>query len=128
MKCPLPVAILITTVVISVYAGPNKKKSLTITPRKRSDYTDVHIGIISSWKDFSNRQKIRNSWLSFKGNYSYSFIVGKPVNENESTLKLEDEIHYYNDIIIGDVLENYYNLTRKVIIMLSSLHNKTHEC
>lgn len=80
----------------------------------------VHIAIMATWNDFNNRYRIRNSWLQFSGNYSYSFIVGKPATDNERKMndKLHHEILKYKDIITGDFVDSYYNLTRKAVVML----------
>ena len=92
-------------------------------PATFNSYTAVHIAIMVTWNGYKYRQSIRQSWLSFRGNYSYCFIVGTPQDEHKHVLKkLEVEQRTYNDIIVGNFIDSYYNLTRKAITMLSMHH------
>lgn len=94
----------------------------------RDVYTSVHIAIMTGWNDYTSRQDIRKSWLTFRGNYSYTFIVGKssanqPLRRQKRMSQLDKEMKTHNDILIGDFTDSYYNLTRKAVTMLT-LHNK----
>lgn len=105
----------------------------TSTFSDRNSHKLVHIAIMSTWNDQIIRNNIRTSWLKFEGNYSYTFIVGQPqhdstttsvINANKKGLtQLNKEMKRYNDILMGNFIDSYYNLTRKAVTMLS-LRNK----
>ena len=69
------------------------------------------------------RQAIRETWSNFTiyskssliGSYTKFFLVGSPNDEEEEfTIKTENE--KYNDIVVANVPEGYYNTTLKILI------------
>mgnify|MGYP003385549310 FL=1 len=86
-----------------------------------NSYTTVHFAIMTTWNEFNTRLIIRRSWLTFPGNYSYSFIIGKAKDDKhkEGAQLLQTEMTTYGDLVTGDFIDSYYNLTRKAVVMLS---------
>ncbi|XP_075680500.1 lactosylceramide 1,3-N-acetyl-beta-D-glucosaminyltransferase-like [Dermatophagoides pteronyssinus] len=77
--------------------------------------------ILSSVKNFDQRQTIRETWaldlLQQLGNYRVMFMVGlTESNETQERLKFESLIH--EDIVQINIVDSFYNLTYKSIHML----------
>ena len=79
----------------------------------------IIIMIKSALHHFEFRQAARDSWirdLDRTSNFAYFFTVGKhPSNETRMEM-LHKEINEYNDILVGDVIDSYYNVTKKVVM------------
>ncbi|KAL8619059.1 hypothetical protein ACOMHN_020757 [Nucella lapillus] len=91
--------------------------------------------VISPAKDFSTRKLIRNTWgRAVKDNrwpnawvsvyVEVYFVLGLSLNYNSSSLKnlksnLSAEAELYDDIIVGDFIDAYNNLTLKTLTGLN---------
>ena len=76
---------------------------------------DFLITINSAVRNFTQRMRIRNSWLTLKRTHPYfivkhMFVLALPV-----TPEVREEARRYNDILVGDFVDHYRNLTRKTV-------------
>lgn len=83
---------------------------------------DVLIFITSAHAHQAQRSVMRNTWLSVansnRGSIRYAFLLGQsPDQSNNVELKEEHDIH--NDIIQGDFIDSYKNLTYKTMMALT---------
>ena len=80
---------------------------------------ELIIFICSSIDNFNARNALRKTWLSefkrSKGKYRYVFIIGKQSRSVEFQMKLKHEYDTYEDILQGDFIDSYRNLTLKTI-------------
>lgn len=74
---------------------------------------DLLILVKSAIQNSKNRKKIRETW-TFGDKNLIGFLLGKP-NKSE-TLLIQKEQYENNDLIIGNFLDTYYNLTRKSVM------------
>ena len=74
---------------------------------------DLLILVKSAIQNFENRKKIRETWTFGDKNF-IGFLLGKP-KKSETSL-IEKEQYENNDLIIGNFLDTYYNLTRKSLM------------
>ncbi|KAI1298481.1 Beta-1,3-galactosyltransferase 1 [Halotydeus destructor] len=86
----------------------------------RDSDSPLIIAIKSSLSKRSERQRVRNSWLLTAKNLSipYIFAVGSSVNK---TLIREavTEDNFYQDMIFGTFVDEYFNLTLKSLFILN---------
>ncbi|XP_075258643.1 beta-1,3-galactosyltransferase 5-like [Convolutriloba macropyga] len=83
------------------------------------------IFVLSRTSSFKNRQTIRSTYAQFDSynqssildNWTLFFIVGKPTNQ-KSYSRIENESRQFGDVIVANVIEDYYNATYKVLIGL----------
>ena len=74
--------------------------------------------ITTKYEHVTRRATLRRTWLSYTRNNTsslrYVFILGKT---NNATLAryVQRESRLFNDIIVGDFVDSYYNLTLKTI-------------
>ena len=84
-------------------------KSLLRAP-KCPNSTDTLTLIKTSPKNFKLRQLARKSARLQKSN-AILFLIGR----HEECRQLDEEIEEYDDIIVGDFIDSYYNLTLKTL-------------
>jgi hypothetical protein len=93
------------TTVIYIFIGAIQQKTNVIC--NPNDIIDVLILITSAPDHFAERQALRSTWLSFtqnnKSNVRYAFLLG--ISTDTAT-----------DIIKGDFIDTYANLTLKVLM------------
>ncbi|CAH8448753.1 unnamed protein product [Schistosoma rodhaini] len=103
----------------------NNNTTHNTTDNNNNNITNIIIFIKSTYNKFKLRQTLRNTWANSKCYLKYGiqpyiyFTLGR---ENSSQwfnstiqIKLFQEHQQYNDLIQFNFIENYYNLTRKLI-------------
>ncbi|KAI6176096.1 Hexosyltransferase [Aphelenchoides bicaudatus] len=83
---------------------------------KTSKKTEMLIVVNSDADDQKQRDLIRKSWASSKNRKSSTkilFLIGVPKYTD-----LETEMAFHQDIINASIVENYYNLPLKTLVML----------
>lgn len=88
------------------------------------------VAIISGVDYFRKREIIRQTWIQhFLSNSvcenllaGYGFIVGLTTNRTIQ-MQIEEESRKYGDILQIDMIDNYYNLTLKVVGLINWLNN-----
>ena len=83
-------------------------------------FTSTVIVVKSAVSHFERRNIIRKTWgrQSDLIGVPVVFILGKTIDSSLEAL-LENEIELYNDIIVGNFIDTYYNLTLKSFSALS---------
>ncbi len=91
----------------------------------------LFVAVISAPDYFDKRQIIRQTWLRHmfmqsdlgKLNLSgFGFVVGL-TRSNETQIQIEEESAKYNDILQIDMMDDYYNLTLKVVGLTNWINN-----
>ena len=84
-----------------------------------SSFTSTVIVVKSAVSHFEKRNIIRKTWgrQSDLIGIPVVFILGQTMDSSAKVL--EDEIELYNDIIVGNFIDTYYNLTLKSFSALS---------
>lgn len=80
--------------------------------------TDLLVAVTSAPYKFLNRKLIRQTWGHYSSmkNVKIIFVLGKTTKELAK--KIEKENQMYGDIIQGDFLDTYRNLTLKTLFIL----------
>ena len=82
---------------------------------------DILIYFHSKWDNFDKRVALRNTWANPNIFHDISmrvlFILGRPENPNDQK-KINAESRRYRDIIQGDFVDNFGNITRKSIMAI----------
>lgn len=90
----------------------------------RDDATVVLILVTSAPHHFDRRQAIRETWGSIaaaadsRSSLSRSrtvFLVGRPTTDDAVAFLLDNEMSRHGDVLLGDYVDTYRNLTLKVI-------------
>ncbi|KAK3586440.1 hypothetical protein CHS0354_030695 [Potamilus streckersoni] len=93
-------------------------KNGDICTEKRIDFI---VYIQSHWTNVDRRRSIRETWLGGKLPADIIiksvFILGKPINKTDQ-VKINNENLVHEDIVQGDFLDTFYNLTLKSILAL----------
>lgn len=95
--------------------------------------SNLFVAIISAAGNFEKRESIRQTWLQqfhriqtengLPINLSgYGFIAGQTKDENLQ-IRIEEESKIYGDILQVGIIDNYYNLTLKVVGLVNWLNN-----
>ena len=83
--------------------------------------TSILVYVHSAAYNFKKRLALRRTWanVTLFGSYGLkvAFFLGKSIPQNEKLLRRENE--KYHDIIQGDFVESYRNLTYKAVFALS---------
>lgn len=80
----------------------------------------VAITVKSSVNHFEHRQAIRASWASLNSTeVSVVFLVGLPQNDSSLLAEVEAESDAHSDIVLGDYVDSYANLTIKALTGLA---------
>ncbi|KAH7971145.1 hypothetical protein HPB49_019502 [Dermacentor silvarum] len=81
--------------------------------------TSVLIGVISSTPNFEARAAIRDTWggTALKMGFDVVFLLGK-TSDQELQRKVFAEHDSYGDIVQGDFVDCYRNLTYKTVILM----------
>lgn len=95
-----------------------------------SSTTSLFVAIISGAGYFRKREIIRQTWLrhfhseipSKSSLAGHGFIVGLTTNRTIQ-IQIEKESQQYGDILQVDIIDDYYNLTLKVVGLINWLHN-----
>lgn len=91
---------------------------------KENNERSIVIIVLSKRNNFMNRNLIRNTWGSIRHANNIKivavvFMLGsrdESENENTDLIQLEHEVIQFGDIIMGDFVDTYRNLTRKAIM------------
>ena len=87
---------------------------LIIVPSVPHDY-DGRKAIRETWGRYAKDLELSPPYQSFK--VALAFLLGR--GQNESVYKtIINESNMFNDIVLGDFLDSYFNLTRKVLMGL----------
>ena len=79
-----------------------------------SSQVDLLIAINSAVRNVIHRMRIRNSWLKSYHphfNVKHVFVLALPV-----TQEVRQEAREYNDVLVGDFVDHYRNLTKKTVL------------
>ena len=105
-------------------------KKFKIQPRKcNNKRTGISIFITTRAKDFARRRLLRKNWVKYarqRGICVY-FMIGLTRNKNKRRKNWQKkEAKKYHDIIQGNFIDDYHNLTLKTISMLrwANIHCK----
>ena len=75
--------------------------------------------VVKSARSNSDRRKLMRKELTKLKGISYYFIMGlSPTNDTEEENQLLDESMSYGDLVFGDFIDTYYNLTVKSLSAL----------
>ena len=98
-------------------------------PPCRNSTGGLFVAVISAPDYFDKRQIIRQTWLRHMSEQSkqlnlsgFGFIVGLPKN-NDTQVRIEKESAAYGDVLQIDMMDDYYNLTLKVVGLTNWLHD-----
>lgn len=87
----------------------------------KTDPVDILIYFQSRWDHFDRRSVLRETWAgsnTFKDiNIKTIFILGRPETK-EDQLKINNENLLYHDVVQGDFIDSFGNLTMKSILAL----------
>ena len=92
----------------------------------------LFVAVISAPKYFHKRNIIRQTWkrhlqmqpdLGFMNLAGFGFIVGLTVDDNEIQKRIEEESATYGDILQIEMIDDYYNLTLKVVGLLNWIND-----
>lgn len=93
----------------------------------RSDDGDVKLVMMvhSAANHFKTRTTIRQTWGSVtrRTDVALAFVLGMPTNPVHQPLVLQED-RLYGDIVQGDFLDTYHNLTLKSISMIRWVHDR----
>ena len=82
---------------------------------------DILIYVHSKWEHFTRRSDIRETWANTNVFHDISvrviFILGKPEKKSDQ-IKVINENLAHHDIIQGDFIDSFENITRKCLIAL----------
>ncbi|KAL4230567.1 hypothetical protein ACF0H5_010946 [Mactra antiquata] len=94
---------------------------ITINKYPCGQHTEILVYFNSRWDNFMKRRRLRSTWASrtiFKQhNVKFMFVLGKPSDIND-VIRLKNEQRLHDDIIMGDFVDSYYNLTLKSIVAI----------
>lgn len=83
---------------------------------------DILVYVQSAWENFLKRRLLRRTWASTKIIQNMKmktfFIVGRPKDINDQ-VRINNEQLLHGDLIEGDFIDSYRNITIKSIIALS---------
>ncbi|KAH7971140.1 hypothetical protein HPB49_019497 [Dermacentor silvarum] len=90
--------------------------------------TSVLIGVISSTHNFEARAAIRDTWggTALKMGFDVVFLLGK-TSDQEMQRKILSEHSLYGDIVQGDFVDSYRNLTYKTVMLIRWAREKCSE-
>lgn len=76
------------------------------------------IGFVTIRNDyFEKRAQIRDTWANYEIHKNFKVVFSLAKSSNETVNKLvKEEYEKYKDIILGDYVDNYYNLTTKIVM------------
>lgn len=99
----------------NLYANRSRDhQTCLVTQRKCDQKYKLLILITTHISHISRRETIRNTWgVDKMKRWKTVFLVGRSRNTYDLRL-LSNEIDRHQDIILGDVYEDFYNLTSKV--------------
>lgn len=91
--------------------------------------SSLFVAIISAAGNFERREMIRQTWLHHFMSIQneshllagHGFIIGLTA-DNKVQMQIEEESKKYGDILQIDFMDNYYNLTIKVVGLINWLH------
>ena len=107
--------------VSSTIEGPLDKSKLTKLIYQKCQNSKILILIKSAITHFDFRTTIRNSWAKDLSTDPASkinilFTVAKRPSDTIMSEMLDMELREYNDMLIGDFIDSYYNVTKKVVM------------
>ncbi|KAH8034695.1 hypothetical protein HPB51_000493 [Rhipicephalus microplus] len=81
--------------------------------------TSVLIGVVSSVDHFQSRAAIRDTWggTAVKMGFLVVFLLGTP-SDQKVQRNVSEEQNAYGDIIQGDFMDTYRNLTYKTVMLI----------
>ncbi|KAH6941935.1 hypothetical protein HPB50_024451 [Hyalomma asiaticum] len=99
---------------------------LTQAPKCRippTNQTRVLIGVLSGVVNFERRAAIRDTWggTAVKMGFHVVFLLGKTADQ-EVQRKVLVEHRTYDDIVQGDLVDSYENLTYKTVMLVRWAH------
>nr|ACO14862.1 Beta-1,3-galactosyltransferase 1 [Caligus clemensi] len=97
---------------------PKNNLSFLVTPKNIDPSTELLILIKTRVINKEARSRIRNSWyrllMRLHSRSKIIFVLGRN-GSNWSIPELSDEIEGYGDILVGNFIDTYYNLTLKLV-------------
>lgn len=91
-----------------------KHKTCLVTQSKCQHEFTFLILITTHISHFARRHSIRSTWANDpRGRWRTAFLVGRSHNPYNMRI-LRNEVAIHEDLILGDVYEDFYNLTAKV--------------
>ena len=95
-------------------------KQMTVLKSPECDTTaQLHILVVSSYENVEKRKAIRSTWCSKSKdstvNWQCIFLLGKKSGNIQLSQRLMNEIEENGDIVQGDYIDSYRNLTIKVL-------------
>ena len=103
---------------INQFQTKKAHQTLLLTTRACKRFVFVLLLITSHAENVERRNIIRKTWGIDQANISFPrwrthFLIGRSNNySTEASLKREQELN--NDLVISNILENFYNLTYKI--------------
>ena len=101
----------------------NLIQNFTVASNYSSDYswqqcTDTMVVVKSARSNFDRRKLMRKKLTKLEG-ITYYFIIGmSATNDTEEENKLLDESMSYGDLVFGEFIDSYFNLTVKSLSAL----------
>ncbi|KAK3108429.1 hypothetical protein FSP39_007820 [Pinctada imbricata] len=88
----------------------------------REQDTDLLVLLFTTHQNVEARNALRETWLSDsndgpEGRIRHAFLIGRSNNHTLETL-IQEENDIHNDIVQGDFVDSYYNLTTKTMLGL----------
>jgi hypothetical protein len=77
----------------------------------------VRVYVLSTPGKESDRNVIRNTWGSYPGNWSLTFLLGRAEATDASEIQMENNT--YGDIVVVDVIESFDSITAKSAAILA---------
>ena len=104
-------------------------KLMTVLKSPECDTTaQLHILITSSYENVEKRKAIRSTWCSKSKdptiNWQCIFLLGKKSGNHRLSQRLKIEMEQNGDIVQGDYIDSYRNLTIKVLNGFTWARNK----
>lgn len=96
---------------------------------KKCPKKPIIVMIKSALHHFKLRQTIRETWTKDLSsiNATYFFTVGKTspkFNSKQNNTEINNEIKNNQDMIVADIIDSYYNVTKKVVIGMNFVVKK----
>lgn len=91
--------------------------------------TEILVYFQTMWSNFIKRRTLRNTWVSniaykqLGKHVKFVFIIGKPKEVNDQ-VKINNELLLHGDIIEGDFIDSYQNLTLKSVTAMAFIEQK----